>query len=76
MPKTHRVELSTDDRRWLLEFIGRGEAPVREQTRARVLLKADKGQEGPAWSDDRIAEALELSSGESPGFEGGFRSAA
>ena len=36
---------------------------MREQTRARVLLKADEGPEGPAWSDDRIAEALELSSG-------------
>jgi hypothetical protein len=63
MAKTHRVELTNADRRWLLEFIGRGEAPVREQTRARVLLKADEGPEGPAWSDDRIAEALELSSG-------------
>ena len=63
MPKTHRVELTNDDRRWLFEFIGRGEAPVREQTRARVLLKADEGPEGPAWSDDWIAEALELSTG-------------
>jgi hypothetical protein len=26
-------------------------------------LKANEGPEGPAWSDDRIAEALELSSG-------------
>ena len=63
MPKTHSVELTDDDRRWLLEFIGRGEAPAREQTRARVLLKADEGPSGPAWPDDRIAEALELSSG-------------
>lgn len=36
---------------------------MREQTRARVLLKADEGPEGPAWSDDWIAEALELSTG-------------
>jgi hypothetical protein len=63
MPKTHCVELTRRDRQWLLEFIGRGEAPAREQTRARVLLKADEGPEGPAWSDDRIAEALELSPG-------------
>jgi hypothetical protein len=63
MPKTHRVTLTGLDREWLIEFIGRGEASAREQARARVLLKADDGPEGPAWSDDRIAEALELSAG-------------
>lgn len=63
MPKTHRVELAISDREWLLEFIGRGSAPAQEQARARVLLKADEGPEGPAWTDDRIAEALELSAG-------------
>ena len=63
MPKTHRVTLTGSDREWLIEFIGRGEAFAREQARARVLLKADDGPEGPAWSDDRIAEALELSAG-------------
>jgi len=63
MPKTHRVVLTDTDRQWLLEFIGRGETSARAQTRARVLLKADEGPGGPAWSDDRIAEALELSSG-------------
>lgn len=63
MPKTHCVELTLSDREWLLEFIGRGAAPAQEQARARVLLKADEGPEGPAWPDDRIAEALELSAG-------------
>jgi len=63
MPKTHCVELTAADREWLLEFIGRGAAPAQEQARARVLLKADEGPEGPSWSDDRIAEALELSAG-------------
>jgi hypothetical protein len=63
MAKTHRVTLTGSDREWLIEFIGRGEASAREQARARVLLKADDGPEGPSWSDDRIAEALELSAG-------------
>ena len=58
--KIYRVELTEADRQWLLEFIGRGAAPAREQTRARVLLKADEGPEGPAWPDDQIADALEL----------------
>jgi len=71
MPKTHRVVLTDTDHQWLLEFIGRGETPDRAQTRARVSLKADEGPGGPAWSDDRIADALELSSGGgSPGSAG------
>jgi len=61
--KKYCVELTPDQRARLLEWIGRGERPAREQTRARVLLKADEGPEGPAWRDDRIAEAFELSSG-------------
>ena len=61
--KKYRVELSSEQRDHLLERIGRGERPAREQTRARILLKVDEGPEGPAWSDDRIADALELSSG-------------
>jgi hypothetical protein len=63
MPKTHHVTLTRSDREWLIEYIGRGSAPAREQTRARVLLKADEGLERPYWSRARIAGALELSSG-------------
>jgi len=61
--KTNRVELSEKQRSRLLERIGRGERPVGEQRRAWVLLKADEGPEGPAWSDERIGEAFELSKG-------------
>jgi len=61
--KTNRVELSEEQRRRLLEWIGRGERPVGEQRRAWVLLKADEGPEGPVWSDDQITEAFELSKG-------------
>jgi len=28
--------------------------------RARILLKADVGSDGPGWSDDQIAEGLEV----------------
>jgi len=61
--KKYCVELTSDQRTRLLEWIGRGESPAREQTRARVLLKADEGPEGPSWTDARIAEAFELSAG-------------
>lgn len=70
--KTYRVELNESDRKWLLEFIGRGAAPAREQTRARVLLKADEGPEGPVWPDEQIAEALELSVGGTKGIRRRF----
>jgi transposase len=70
--KAYRVELTETDRTWLLEFISRGAAPAREQTRARVLLKADEGPEGPAWPDDRIADALELSVGGTKGIRRRF----
>jgi hypothetical protein len=61
--KKHCVELTSDQRERLLEWIGRGERPAGEQRRVRVLLKADEGPEGPAWTDARIAEAFGLSSG-------------
>jgi transposase len=70
--KTYRVELTEAGRSWLLEFIGRGAAPAREQTRARVLLKADQGPDGPAWPDDQIAEAFELSVGGTKGIRRRF----
>jgi len=42
-------------------MIKSGKAATRELTHARILLKADTSQEGPIWSDGRIAEALEIS---------------
>ena len=60
MPKKkHCVELTEEQRSHLLERLGRGERPAAEQTRVRVLLKVDEGPDGPAWTDDRTAEALE-----------------
>ena len=41
-------------------MISTGKAAARELTHARILLKADRGQEGPGWSDRRIQEALEV----------------
>lgn len=61
--KKYRVELTPDQRDHLFERIGRGERPARELTRARVLLKVDEGPEGPAWTDKRAAEALEVAEG-------------
>ena len=37
-----------------------GKAATRKLTRARILLKADSGRSGPAWTDDKIQEAFEV----------------
>ena len=40
--------------------MGRGVAPARRMAHARILLKADQGEGGAAWSDAAIAGALEI----------------
>lgn len=44
-------------------MISTGKASARQLTHARILLKADQGEGGPAWSDRQIQEALEVSPG-------------
>jgi transposase len=38
-----------------------GTESARKLIHARILLKADQSEEGPAWVDERIAEAVEVS---------------
>jgi hypothetical protein len=61
MNKKYRVELSADQRQRVEALIRVGTAPAQTQTHARILLKADTGPDGPAWSDALIAEACEVS---------------
>jgi transposase len=61
MKKQHCVHLSEDQRRTLDGLVSAGTAPARKLAHARILLKADQGPAGPAWTDGRIAEALEVS---------------
>lgn len=56
----YAVVLSEEKRARLRSLVGRGTAPARLLTRARVLLKADQGEGGAAWSDAAIAGALEV----------------
>lgn len=60
MANSYRVVLSDDERAALRTLIGRGIAPARKLTRARILLKADHGDAGPGWTDAAIAGALEV----------------
>lgn len=55
----HAVVLTDEQRAQLRTLVGRGVAPARRLTHARLLLKADQGDGGAAWSDAAIAGALE-----------------
>ena len=61
MRKTkYAVHLSEEERAHLRTRIGSGTAPARTLTHARILLKANQGEGGPAWTDAAIAAALEV----------------
>ena len=60
MRKTkYAVHLPEAERARLRTLIGRGVAPARTLTHARILLKANQGEGGAAWPDAAIAGALE-----------------
>jgi hypothetical protein len=56
----YAVFLTEAERAQLRTPVGSGIAPARTLTRARVLLKANRGKGGAAWSDAAIAGALEI----------------
>jgi len=59
--KKYVVRLGDDERERLNTLIKKGKAPARQLLKARILLKADASEVGEAWSDSRIAEALDTS---------------
>ena len=59
--KKYNVTLTRDERHQLQDLIAAGKAAAQKSAHARILLKADAGPDGPAWADDRIAEAVEVS---------------
>jgi transposase len=59
--KKYRIILSEEQRHVLQQMIAAGQTPARKLTHARILLKADEGEQGPGWTDDQIHEALEVS---------------
>jgi len=58
MNKKHVVRLTFEERAELEALTNTGQASARKLTRARVLLLADQGTEGPGWTDQEVAEAL------------------
>lgn len=60
MPKKYRVTLTAEERAELTELLSKGKAAARALTHARILLKTDEGEGGPAWTDAAVCEALDV----------------
>ncbi len=67
MTKTYVVQLSNEERHDLEDLVKKGsqmsgvKPSALKLTRARILLKADQAEGSPAYTDTRIAEALDVS---------------
>ena len=59
--KKYLVTLTPDERDQLTAMIAAGKAAAQKLAHARILLKADQADGGPAWTDERIADAVEVS---------------
>jgi transposase len=65
LPK-YIVRLTAEERTELEDLIRTGKRAASVLIHARILLKADVGEGGPGWDDERIAEAVEC--GASTGY--------
>ena len=61
MNKRHAVRLAECERAALRQRVSAGRGRARDLLHARILLKTDQGPHGPAWADEAIAAALEVS---------------
>jgi len=59
--KIYKVTLTDEEREYLTDLISKGKAAARKLTHARILLKADQNENGPAWDDGHISEAFDVS---------------
>ncbi len=59
--KSYRVVLTPEQRRQLEYQIHCGTGAARRLAHMRVLLKADEGPAGPAWTDATLCAAVEVS---------------
>lgn len=59
MQKEFIVDLTSKERKYLQQLANKGKVAGYKIRHAQMLLKADQGQHGPAWSDEQIAEAFD-----------------
>jgi Homeodomain-like domain len=53
------VKLTDEERVQLTGLISKGKAAAKTILKARILLKADRGEAGENWTDEKICEALD-----------------
>ena len=61
MYKKYRVVLTDEQRQHLKDLIAAGRLANRAHTHARILLKADAAPSAPAWTDEQISDAFDVS---------------
>lgn len=61
MPKKYHVTLTDEERLQLTAMVSKGTAAARALTHARILMKTDETEGGPAWTDDAVCQALDVS---------------
>lgn len=60
MKKRYVVALTDEERRSLRALVSAGKGAARKLTHARILLKADSGQDGPGWTDGATGAGLDI----------------
>ena len=60
MKKVFIVRLAETERLELDALVRKGKGSALTLARARILLKADQGKNGEAWTDAQVAEALSV----------------
>ena len=58
--KKYIVRLTLEERIALKKLLSSGRGSGRMFTRVRILLKADQGEAGPAWPDEKIRDAFDV----------------
>lgn len=61
MAKIYVVELNSAERKELQAIVSKGRHAAAKIRNAQILLHADQSEEGPAWKDEQIAEAFDIS---------------
>lgn len=60
MAKRYLVKLDTLERNELSQLVKREKVAAKKRTHAQVLLLADCGRHGPAWTDEAVANACQV----------------
>lgn len=58
MPTKARVLLDADTRQRLQRLVSTGTEHARRIQHAHTMLLCDEGEQGPAWNDEKVADAL------------------